>query len=137
MYVFSVIPCEHFYLSKWACTTRQWYCESSSAHKVIVSSWFCIGVCCYFRFLFLFSQAFLLVFSPYVFLFIIYAFLEFLLVVYTTSYTSLKIMRSHMVRQFYDPLQDGYLNRKLPLIEAVGKFLTKCGIPNIKGTSFL
>lgn len=76
-------------------------------------------------------------FSPYVFLFIIYAFLEFLLVVYTASYTSLKIMRSHMVRQFYDPLQDGYLNGKLPLIEAVGTFLTKCGIPNIKGTSFL
>lgn len=42
-----------------------------------------------------------------------------------------------MVRQFCDPLEDGYLNRKLPLIEAVGTFLTKRGIPNEKGTSFL
>lgn len=89
----------------------QWYSESSSVHNTTVSSWFHIGsvfIDLYFSLLRLFCSCFLCmsVFSSSM------LFYYFLVVLCLASYISLKIMRKHMVRQFYEPIHDGYLNRK-------------------------
>lgn len=106
---------------KIARAARQWYRESPRVHNTTGSSPFHIGS----LFITLYFSGFSVhVFSICLSFHHLSFFLHcFLVVLHIASSISLKIMRNHMVRQSYEPVTAGYLNRKYCFIKALGRLV--------------